>query len=207
MKFIFCMMLLLPFYFCGALEIPQPDTRVDRAKFVSSLIKPGDVGAEIGVWNGCFSYHTLLPKDPSRMFLIDSWGGDAQSDPDNGIQSQEAQHARDQIYENVCSLFASYPNVEILRMRSLDAAGLFPDEFFDYVYIDGDHSYEGVMQDLIHFLPKLKIGGLIIGDDYGWGQVSVAVRDFIKIYRNQIIWMGNPLISPREGQYVIQRRI
>jgi predicted O-methyltransferase YrrM len=53
----------------------------------------------------------------------------------------------------------------------------------DFVYIDGDHSYEGVKIDLEISLRKLKPGGLITGDDYGpgnwWqGGVKRAVDEF-----------------------------
>jgi len=172
---------------------------------VSSLVKPGDVGAEVGVWQGCFSYHTLLPRQPSKLYLIDSWAGDAESDPDRGDQSSSSQLARKHMYEQVQEAFAPYPNVEIIKMKSDEAAACFPDNFFDYVYIDGDHSYEGVMKDLESYFPKVKIGGLIIGDDYGWGRVSVAVQDFLKKYNDRIYWFGDPCVQPREGQYVIRK--
>ena len=60
--------------------IPQWDGRVQRAKFVSSLLKPGDVGVEIGVAFGGFAYHVLLPAQPSKLYLIDPWQYGLQTD-------------------------------------------------------------------------------------------------------------------------------
>ena len=42
----------------------------------------------------------------------------------------------------------------------------FPDNYFDFVYIDGDHSYEGSKSDLKNYYPKVKRGGVISGHDY-----------------------------------------
>ncbi|MDP1608682.1 MAG: class I SAM-dependent methyltransferase [Chlamydiales bacterium] len=186
-------------------HIPPQDIRTDRAKYVSSLIRPGDVGAEIGVWQGVFAYHTLLQRQPSQLYLIDPWIGGTESDPDRGHLASEAQRARDQMCENVQQIFAPYPNVRIMRMKSEEAVSSFPDQFFDYVYIDGDHSYDGVMRDLVNYLPKVKVGGLLIGDDYGWGQVSVAVQDFLRAHKNELLWGGDPCKKGREGQFFIKR--
>lgn len=184
--------------------LPPSDTRTARNSYVSSLIKTGDVGAEIGSWQGTFAYYTLLQKQPSKLFLIDPWTG-AASDPDRGLQTPEARRARNDIYVEVCRAFAPYPNVVVLRMKSEDAAAHFPDRFFDYVYVDGDHSYEGVTKDLVSFFPKVKPGGLIIGDDYGWGDVSIAVQAFIKSRKDDLLWLGDPLTPQREGQFAFKR--
>lgn len=42
----------------------------------------------------------------------------------------------------------------------------FPDGYFDFIYIDGDHSYKGAKGDLINFFPKVRVGGVIAGHDY-----------------------------------------
>ena len=49
---------------------------------------------------------------------------------------------------------------------TLEVISLFTESFFDFVYIDGDHSYNGAKSDLIHFFPKVRTGGLIAGHDY-----------------------------------------
>ena len=50
--------------------------------------------------------------------------------------------------------------------RSPDCAEAFESEVFDVIFLDGDHSYEGVKRDLNAWWPKLKSGGLFCGDDY-----------------------------------------
>jgi predicted O-methyltransferase YrrM len=49
----------------------------------------------------------------------------------------------------------------------VDAAASFSDESLDWVYIDGDHSYEAVKRDLEAYYRVVKPGGFIAGDDYG----------------------------------------
>ena len=60
------------------------------------------------------------------------------------------------------------------------------DEKLDWIYIDGDHSYTGVKNDLNNAIEVVKPGGLIIGDDYKWksltadkGGVKKAVNEFV----------------------------
>ena len=57
-------------------------------------------------------------------------------------------------------------------MNSLDAVMQFPNRYFDWVYIDGDHSRDAVTDDLEAWSAKVKSGGLISGDDYFWRDES-----------------------------------
>jgi len=50
-------------------------------------------------------------------------------------------------------------------MKSVDYAEKFPKKKYDYVYIDGDHSYPGVKLDYDLFWPRLRKGGIILFHD------------------------------------------
>jgi hypothetical protein len=185
-------------------EPPADDGRIERAQFVRSLLKPGDVGAEIGVLAGVFAYHVLLPEDPLKLYLIDPWKYGLQKDMEIVI-TDEAQKGRDAFYENVRDTFSTYPNVEIIRKKSEDAVHLFADNYFDYVYIDGEHSYNAVWRDLTNYFPKLKVGGRIIGDDYGWAGIREAVDEFVRIHAEELEWGEDPYLGRTGGQFVIRR--
>lgn len=167
-------------------------SRPERAKFVRQFIKEDQIGAEIGVCNGVFAWHVLLQKKPKQLFLIDPWG------PGINFEKQEV---LDKQYEKVAHLFAPYERVSILRMRSENAVHLFDDEYFDYVYIDGEHSYEAVKRDLQNYLPKIKCGGYLIGDDLGWEGVRPAVEEFVHNYSDLCSFIGEDA-----GQYVIRKK-
>jgi hypothetical protein len=68
------------------------------------------------------------------------------------------------------------------------------DNSLDFVFIDGDHSYEGVKIDIENSFSKVKSGGLISGDDYGLiPTVDLAVKEFcnknnIKINVKDLVW-------------------
>lgn len=53
----------------------------------------------------------------------------------------------------------------------------FPDGFFDFVYVDGMHTYEAVTNDIHNYLPKVKPGKTLAGHDYQYEPVSSAVND------------------------------
>ncbi len=57
--------------------------------------------------------------------------------------------------------------VRVHRAFSGSIYDIFEDYYFDWIYIDGNHLYEFVKQDLQLYYPKVKPGGCITGDDYG----------------------------------------
>ena len=65
-----------------------------------------------------------------------------------------------------------------LRMMSAQAARLFDDESIDFCFIDGDHRYKAVIEDLCCWFPKIRPGGLIGGHDYV-GPDSLGVKQAV----------------------------
>lgn len=67
-----------------------------------------------------------------------------------------------------------------LVVPSVRAAALFPDEHFDFIFVDAAHDYDNVTADLRAWWPKLKVGGTAAGHDYDtcWPTVVKAVNDF-----------------------------
>ena len=53
-----------------------------------------------------------------------------------------------------------------MRMNSVDAAKMIADKSLDMIFIDADHHYEAVLEDVIAWVPKVKMSGLITGHDY-----------------------------------------
>lgn len=71
--------------------------------------------------------------------------------------------------------------IEIINESSEIASKRFPDNFFDLVFIDANHSYENVKLDINLWLPKVKNKGILAGHDYhsGWPGVIKAVDELL----------------------------
>ena len=69
--------------------------------------------------------------------------------------------------------------ITLIPMDSKRASGLFPDHYFDCVFIDGKHDYESARHDISLWRDKVKPGGFLAGDDYvkPWGGVIQAVDE------------------------------
>lgn len=80
--------------------------------------------------------------------------------------------------------------IEVIKNDSTSESKNYDDEYFDIVYIDASHEYEYVKEDILNWLPKVKIGGIICGDDYiaGWPGVVIAVNE---IFGNKVNVVGN----------------
>ena len=112
----------------------------------------------------------------------------------------------DQHYAEVCARFEQQvrqDQVKIHRGYSTDVLSQFPDNFFDWVYIDGNHTYDYVKKDLELSFRKTKVGGLVAGDDYVDGQwwkdgVKKAVDEIAKNPSAQ-------LLEIREVQFIFRR--
>jgi hypothetical protein len=147
------------------------------------------VCAELGVYKGDFS-EQILERRPKKLHLIDPWKFEtdkAYSASWYGGSVGESQARMDAIYDSVIARFdpgARSGIVQVHRSSSSTCSSQFPDNYFDWIYIDGNHQYEFVKQDLDLYLPKVKPHGLIAGDDYGipgWWQdgVTKAVDEVI----------------------------
>jgi hypothetical protein len=150
--------------------------RLDKGKKI--------VGAEIGIWKGRLSEKLLKCRSELILYMVDRW---SPPNPDDSYASsgseisQKSQKDFDQARAEALQLtaFASYRRI-VLQTESKIAASMITEEL-DFVFIDGDHSYAGVMADLQAWWPKVKRGGWIGGHDYDHpdqGMVKQAVRDF-----------------------------
>jgi len=141
---------------------------------------------EIGVYEGEYANVILSCLPESELHLIDLWhpmGNDF-------FYSEFSNEHMDSAYEKVRCRFNGNVNVKILKGDSKGLFSNFKDEYFDWVYIDGDHSYEGVLSDLKNWMPKVKKGGAISGHDFNpypdWELsskfgVNQAINDFFKV--------------------------
>jgi len=145
------------------------------------------VGVEVGVLKGEFS-KTILSNWGGKLYLVDVWRSiDDYVDKNN---HDESLHIYNECINNT-SEFAdrSY----MLRMDSKEASNLFQDNSLDFVYIDANHSYDGVMSDIEIWFPKVKVGGMVSGHDYiltNWYN-----NDFIENGKDKNIVLGEEYLG------------
>lgn len=163
--------------------------RLEHKREVMKLMPENSVCAEVGVWKGDLSSIILTVVAPKKLHLIDPWAfmtDEVYETAWYGGAAAASQSDMDHIYNNVANRFDDQiqeGTVQVHRCPSEESTHLFPNEYFDWVYIDGNHLYEFVKKDLYGYFPKIKAGGCIAGDDYasgGWhdGGVKRAVEEF-----------------------------
>jgi hypothetical protein len=69
-------------------------------------------------------------------------------------------------YDKTRARFAADADVAVLKLDIAAAARQFPDASFDFIYLDGNHTYEYVLRDLYTWFPKLRPGGLFACNDF-----------------------------------------
>jgi len=185
------------------------DSRAVGRDWLFEIVPKGSVCAEIGVWQGEFSEKILSNVAPADLHLIDPWRYVADDRYERARYGGKAggQAEMDAAYEHVVRRFArpiARGIVTLHRKTSERAALMFADAYFDWVYVDGNHLYEFVRQDLELFEPKVKPGGLIAGDDYGrtgwWDDgVTRAVDEFVAARGCQVVGIDN-------HQFVLRKR-
>jgi hypothetical protein len=139
-------------------------------RWLLERLPPESTGVEIGVWRGDFSALILAVVRPSRLHLVDPWRSAAGAHAGGLFDRPQAE--LDTLADSVRHRFAkevATGQVVIHRMTSLAAADTFGDRTLDWVYVDGDHSYEAVRSDIAVYTAKVRPGGFVAGDDYRAG--------------------------------------
>jgi hypothetical protein len=174
------------------------------------FVPQGGSAIEIGVFKAGFSQAFLQAFAPRLLVLIDPWESVLDDRHRHAWyhvasgQDMAAIHA--QVLADLAAPIAE-GRVQVHRSRSAVVLPGLPDGAFDLVYVDGDHLYEAVMHDLTLGFAKLRVGGLLLADDYGsnpkfwWGDDVVrAVGDFVATHPKRAV-----LRQTLRGRAYIQR--
>jgi predicted O-methyltransferase YrrM len=138
--------------------MPQRDQIVN----VLNEFYPNGIYADLGVLSGT-SYKLLYENcNPKLLIGIDIFEDTGITTETDGQNSEFYKNIEDAMYAYI----ADKPNCRLIKGRTAEVASQFEDNFFDYIYIDADHSYEGVKKDLNAYWPKVKPGGILGGHDY-----------------------------------------
>jgi len=145
---------------------------LDRKSLFKS-IPHGGIAAEIGVRTGALSETILSANQPRELWLVDIWKHQSVEvyGKDTSNAGDDKQERR---FQAVTARFADRPQVKILREWSDVAATTFPDEYFDWWFLDANHMR--VDTDIAAWWPKLKRGGWATGHDF----CEPDVADYIK---------------------------
>jgi hypothetical protein len=135
--------------------------------------------AEIGVDAGANAEILLKTKNPKELYLIDPWDLCERSS-----ELWDTKKAKQEVYDK----FGNLANIKIIENFSCQAAEMFEDQYFDWVYIDVTPDYKVVKGALLDWLPKIKKGGFLCGgafsllDQQKWPGAHGAVIEFILEY-------------------------
>lgn len=172
-------------------------------KDVLALIPKGRVAVEVGVHEGDFSTRILDQVQPKTLHLVDPWMLNDGADYDKAwYGSKSDQATMDARADRVKDRFAPQIAQERVCIHRCDSAKAAQDVLgqVDFVYVDGDHMYDGVMADLQSWWPRLRVGGLMAGDDYNlggwWGDgVIRAFNQWIARDDVEVHWkMGHQIV-------------
>lgn len=137
---------------------------------------PSVLGLELGVWYGVNLGHIL--EECSNVRLL--YGVDPYL-PYQDWNRFINQDMMDAAYSSARSIADNFGNrADILKMTSADAADRFHGSQLDFIFIDGDHSYERCYEDLNLWYDNIRPGGLFSGHDFSLPGVNKALQVFRK---------------------------
>lgn len=174
----------VPIYDLEEKHISNLKILTTREEMLNKLPKNGIV-AEIGVDQGDFSEKILSSSNPTKLHLVDFWG------------SRRYNQLKRKSVEEKFKKLISDGKVEINLGLSTDVVETFSDNYFDWIYIDTDHSYKTTIQELNKYSKKIKSKGIIAGHDFiigNWNTMSrygviEAVNEFCVKNNWEIIYL------------------
>jgi len=148
---------------------------------VEKQIGTPSIGCEVGVCRAELSLRLFEKFDDLTLYMVDPYLGLRQA----GWKQKDMNGAM-VIAQNNTVKFA---NRRVLFVcTSLQASCVVQDESLDFVFIDADHGYEYVKEDINAWYPKVRNGGLVSGHDYQRKHLGTirAVDEFAEIHGYKI---------------------
>jgi len=132
---------------------------------------------EVGVWKGksaaYMGVEIINSNKNIRFDCIDPFIPVGDEMPEFKITHEELKNT---FINNMKPLEGHY---NLITTESPRCAEMYKDKSIDFVFIDGDHSYDAVIKDIKAWLPKIKTGGILSGHDYEIPSVKKACHDVL----------------------------
>ncbi len=142
--------------------------RIELAKYFAELGLT--TGVEVGVYKGANAIELCKANPELTLYCVDIWGI-------NDVHEKQ-KRIHQKIYKYAQRKLAPY-NTVLIRDLSMNAVKKFEDNSLDFVYIDSNHAYSEISQDLEAWSEKVRLGGIVSGHDYDWADVKKAVDEYI----------------------------
>lgn len=157
-------------------------------EFIKDKLRNNLIGVEVGVEAGLHAFEINKCLNMKKLYLVDIWGEYKQG---TGIYNYKAN------YERVKKKFRKNKNILIIKGKSNEIVGRFADKSLDFVYIDANHQYEYVRNDIELWTKKVKTNGYVCGHDYfdKFPGVIKATNEFVKKYNYKLFNKTNKPIS------------
>jgi len=118
-----------------------------REHMVKALSAPNTIGGEVGTYQGDFASYILEAVLPKKLYVFDL-----------DLQAHDvAERFKNEIDAGLVQLVEGDSSTQLAE---------FPENYFDWLYVDGDHTYEGCKKDLVQAMRTVKPGGLVFVNDY-----------------------------------------
>jgi SAM-dependent methyltransferase len=144
-------------------------------------------GAEVGVLAGEYSEKLCREIPDATIYSIDPW----QHYPVH--KNFRPAWVYETLYQQACARLAPYDNSRIIRKTSTEASADFADGSLDFVFIDADHRFQHIANDIANWSRKVKIGGIISGHDFAPGAAS---KNFCHVPEVVTAWCAAYRIHP-----------
>jgi len=161
------------------------------------------IGAEIGMGTGTNAM-TLKRKNPELiLYCVDSW------EIYDGIHDFTDPQQMKEWQTLACHRLREYKDIHIINKLSMDTVNDFNDNSLDFVYIDANHEWPYVTQDLFYWSKKVRPGGIVSGHDYFKGQradglchVREAVHSYVEAYHIKSFFVMDECTQKRAGSFL-----
>ena len=157
------------------------------------------IGAELGVDRGLYAEELSKTNPGVKLFCIDPWK------VYKDYEDIQDQHIMNVNYNSTKKRLAPY-NCEIIKKSSMGAIKEFAPESLDFVYIDANHTYKYVLEDIEKWSKIVKTGGIVSGHDYIWRSHRKRTRDDVKNAVDLYVKENNKilfLLSPSSWFFII----
>lgn len=141
------------------------NNEISRIELINTIGKefPNGKGVEVGTFKGEFS-KDIMENWSGTLYMVDVW---RPLDNQDYLDSSNHGNFENGVYGEAMNNIKGFEDRAVMvRATSEVSSDMFEDGSLDFVYIDANHAYDYVVQDINLWYPKIKPGGYLCGHDY-----------------------------------------